>query len=138
MVFPGGKLVAEWWVSKESLFCDDPFLHFLKEKVYPRAVVCQGQQNYHPEEAPYPQGKRYQLCNQKLPDVSMRNGHFRIERLVFTYHSQLKIFLKQRSGASELNNGFKMICINNRAPSTKWLPLNKGYFFLSRRTVHTL
>ena len=42
------------------------------------------------------------------------------------------------SGASDLNNRFKMISINNRTTSTKWLPLNKGYFFLSRRTVHTL
>ena len=50
----------------------------------------------------------------------------------------IKYFLKQMSGASDLNNRFKMISINNRTTSTKWLPLNKGYFFLSRRTVHTL
>lgn len=50
----------------------------------------------------------------------------------------IKLFLKQMSGASDLNNRFKMISINNRTTSTKWLPLNKGYFFLSRRTVHTL
>lgn len=41
------------------------------------------------------------------------------------------------SGASDLNNRFKMISINNRTTSPKWLPLNKGYFFLSRRqSIH--
>lgn len=49
----------------------------------------------------------------------------------------IKFFLKQMSGASDLNNRFKMISINNRTTSPKWLPLNKGYFFLSRRqSIH--
>lgn len=58
----------------------------------------------------------------------MRNGQFRIEWLVFTYHSQLKVFLKQRSGASDLNNGFKMMSINNRTTSTNGYLLTRATF----------
>ncbi|CAH3034688.1 unnamed protein product [Porites lobata] len=66
-----------------------PQVHPLNEKVYPRAVVCQGQQNYHPEEGPYPQGKRYQLRNQKLPDVARYTDRFlRFVRLSVRRHVQ--------------------------------------------------